>query len=119
MKKEFIDEAINNAEKSSLINAKHGAVVIYRGKIVGRGYNKYCVESFHKINRWSIHAEVDAINNALRKISQEDIRKSTLIVVRKHISDNIKNSKNISLSAPCKNCRNYILKSGIRTCYYS
>ncbi len=83
MRRRFIEEAILNAEKSSLKIANHGAVIIYRGKIVGRGYNKYCVEDINKVNRWSVHAEVDAINNALRTISAEDLRKSTLIVVRK------------------------------------
>lgn len=83
MRQTFINEAILSAEKSTLKSANHGAVVVYRGKIVGRGYNKYCVENVNKVNRWSVHAEVDAINNALRKISQEDLRKSTLIVVRK------------------------------------
>ena len=83
MRRTFIDEAILTAEKSNLKVANHGAVVVYRGKIVGRGYNKYCVENKNKVNRWSVHAEVDAINNALRKISPDDLRKSSLIVVRK------------------------------------
>ena len=83
MRRAFIEEAIENAEKSSLKIANHGAVVIYRGKVVGNGYNKYCVENVNKVNRWSVHAEVDAINDALRKISRENLKKSILIVVRK------------------------------------
>lgn len=83
MRRAFIEDAIKNAEKSSLKIANHGAVVIYRGKVVGNGYNKYCVENVNKVNRWSVHAEVDAINDALRKISRENLKKSILIVVRK------------------------------------
>jgi deoxycytidylate deaminase len=83
MRRAFIEDAIQNAEKSSLKIANHGAVVIYRGKVVGNGYNKYCVENVNKVNRWSVHAEVDAINDALRKISRENLKKSILIVVRK------------------------------------
>jgi len=113
MKKSFIDEAILNAEKSTLNVANHGAVVIFRGKVVGRGYNKFCVENINKINRWSVHAEVDAINNALHKISFDDLKKSSLIVVRK-MKDG-----NSGLSAPCKCCSNYIKKCGIKKCYYS
>lgn len=83
MRRAFIEDAIQNAEKSSLKIANHGAVVIYRGKVVGNGYNKYCVENVNKVNRWSVHAEVDAINDALRNISRENLKKSILIVVRK------------------------------------
>ena len=98
MRQTFINEAILSAEKSTLKSANHGAIVVYRGKIVGRGYNKYCVENVNKVNRWSVHAEVDAINNALRKISHEDLRKSTLIVVRKMKNLDFKENESISLS---------------------
>lgn len=131
MRRTFIDQAILIAEKSNLKVANHGAVVIYRGKVVGRGYNKYCVENKNKVNRWSIHAEVDAINNALRKISPDDLRKSTLIVVRK-LKDGtqINNTQTLSkaenimcedigFSAPCKHCANFIIKNGLKACYYS
>lgn len=118
MRNNFIEEAIMYAEMSKLKVANHGAIVIFRGKIVGRGYNKYCVENVNKINRWSIHAEVDAINNALRKISRDDLRKSTLIVVRK-LKDNTQIDKEITFSAPCKDCANFIIKNGLKRCYYS
>ena len=131
MRRTFVDQAILSAEKSNLKVANHGAVVIYRGKVVGRGYNKYCVENKNKVNRWSIHAEVDAINNALRKISPDDLRKSTLIVVRK-LKDGtqINNTQTLSkaenimcedigFSAPCKHCANFIIKNRLKACYYS
>lgn len=125
MRRDFIENAINNAEKSTLKIANHGAIVIYRGKIVGNGYNKYCVENINKVNRWSVHAEVDAINDALRKISKENLKKSILVVVRKIKNYEInkelssKVSQPIGLSAPCKCCTNYIKKFGIKTCFYS
>ena len=130
MRRDFIEEALLNAEKSTLKVANHGAIVVFRGKIVGHGYNKYCVKN-EKINKWSIHAEVDAINNALRKISPNDLRKSSLIVVRKlKEGSQIPNketltksqnliSQEIGYSAPCKHCYNFILRNGIKTCYYS
>jgi tRNA(Arg) A34 adenosine deaminase TadA len=131
MRKNFINEAIFTAEKSSLNVANHGAIVIYRGKIVGRGFNKYCIENVNKVNRWSIHAEVDAINNALRKISKDDLTKSTLIVVRKlKEGTQIENTKTLTTSTkltseeigysePCKHCANFIIKNKLRACYYS
>ena len=132
MRRSFIDEAILYAEKSEIWAQHHGAVVIFRGRVVGHGYNKYSVENVNKVNRYSVHAEVDAINNALRKISSEDLKKSTLIVVRKlkssskmeEDSHTISKSSNnicqgIGLSAPCKHCANFIRRSGIKTCFYS
>ena len=131
MRRTFIDEAILTANMSNLKVANHGAIVVYRGKIVGRGYNKYCVENINKVNRWSVHAEVDAINNALRKISSDDLRKSSLIVVRKlkegsqiYNKQTLTKSESlvcdqIGYSEPCKFCANFIRRSGIRKCYYS
>ena len=104
MRRDFIEEALLNAEKSTLKVANHGAIVVFRGKIVGHGYNKYCVTN-EKINKWSIHAEVDAINNALRKISLENLRKSTLIVVRR-MKENKSNVNGNDYDSNCSNGSN-------------
>ena len=117
MKKFLIDEAILNAEKSLLGRTNHGAIVVYRGKIVGRGHNKWATENVNRVNRYSIHAEVDAINTALLKISKENLKQSTLIVVRYH-KDGDKQGET-SNSAPCKCCTNFIKKCGIPYTYYS
>lgn len=132
MKLAYIKEAILAAEKSNLKVANHGAVVVFRGKVISYGYNKLCVENKNKVNRWSIHAEVDAINNALRKISSDDLTKSTLIVIRllkdgsdiKEINQptSVKNQQicnRISYSKPCQNCTNFIIRHGLKKCYYS
>ena len=113
MRRVFIDEAIMNAQKSNLNGSHHGAIVVYRGKIIGNGYNKDSIENLNRVNKWTIHAEVDAINNALRKISKENLKQSTLIVVRL-----MKNGE-IALSAPCRCCSQFIKKCGIKNVYYS
>ena len=113
MRRTFIDEAVLNAQKSLLNCSSHGAVVIYRGKIIGNGCNKDSIENINRVNKWTIHAEVDAINNALRKISKENLKQSTLIVVR------VMNSGDTAMSAPCKCCEKFIKRCGIKTTYYS
>lgn len=113
MRREYIEEAILNAEKSMLYKSNHGAIVIFRGKIVGRGYNKTCIEKKYGVSKWSIHAEVDAIQDALRKITLENLKKSILLVVR------LRKEGDISLSAPCSDCTKYIQRFKINTCYYS
>lgn len=109
----YISEAAKIAEKSLVFPHTHGAIVVYRGKIIGKGYNKHCVPNINRVNPWSIHAEVDAINDALRKISKEYLRKSTLVVVR------VNNNGETLNSYPCENCRNYISQMGIKIAYYS
>tara|TARA_B110000008_G_C16608305_1_gene419401 strand:+ start:163 stop:504 length:342 start_codon:yes stop_codon:yes gene_type:complete len=113
MKQIYIDEAADIATKSMMKIATHGAIVIYRGKIVGRGYNKITIENVNKPNQFSVHAEVDAINNALRTISPENLRKSILIVVR------VNKQHDIVPSSPCKCCRNFIIQKGLKCAYYS
>lgn len=113
MRKSYIDAAVLNADKSLFKFSSHGAVVIYRGKIVGNGFNKHTVEKPYKGSKYSTHAEVDAINNALRKISVDNLRKSTLIVVR------VNNLGEMNLSYPCKYCQMYINKFGLKSTYYS
>ena len=57
----FINLAINEAEKSSLL-MKHGCVVVKKGKIVGRGFNSSRTASKDKfINSCSCHAEMAAL----------------------------------------------------------
>lgn len=113
MRRFFIEEAILNANKSRLHRSNHGAIIIYRGKIIGRGFNKICVENINNINRFSVHAEVDAIQNALRKISFTQLKYCTLVVVRVEKEGNTLNSK------PCKYCTNFIKKCQISQCFYS
>jgi deoxycytidylate deaminase len=112
MHSSYIDEAKRLACHSDVLCSSHGAVIIFRGKIIGRGYNKYCLKD-KLLNRFSIHAEVSAIQDALRKSSIDDLKKSTLVIVR------INNNYETLNSFPCGNCRKYIEDKGIKCIYYS
>lgn len=105
--------ACNSLHPLSGVPFAHGAVVIYRGKIIGRGFNKMCVPCVNRVNQFSIHAEVDAIQDALRRVHKNNLKKSTLVVVRvNHLGETLN-------SYPCEDCRNYIKNIGIKTAYYS
>tara|TARA_B100000427_G_C15244487_1_gene479352 strand:+ start:139 stop:477 length:339 start_codon:yes stop_codon:yes gene_type:complete len=112
MRTDFIEEATRIAESSSVICASHGAVVIYRGKIIGRGCNKYCLRD-KKRKIFSIHAEVSAVQDALRRINLDELKKTKIIIVR------INNDGEIKDSFPCEKCRKYLIDHGIRNIYYS
>ena len=113
----YILEAAKSAENSlqplSGLPFAHGAVIIHRGKIIGRGFNKMCVPCVNRVNQYSIHAEVDAIQDALRRVHKNDLKKSTLLVVRLSKCGNTLNSK------PCEDCKNYISQMGIKIAYYT
>lgn len=70
------------ATKSTMYH-KHGAVLVYRNKIIGRGHN-YSIGSSKgtkrmKNGRWSIHAEIDAINSCK---DQSLVQHAKMYVVR-------------------------------------
>ena len=109
IKRLFFDEAYSQALKSNM-NSNHGAVLIYRGKIIGRGYNTYN-SNFNE--KSSLHAEISAINSALRKISINDLKKCELVIIRVNKLGECLNSK------PCCNCERAICNYNIKRVFYS
>ena len=105
---EFIDIAIKEAKKSPMYR-KHGAVLIYRNKIVGKGHNVYHNYKRKKNGKYfSIHAEVMAI----KKCNYNILDKCVMIVVR--VSGGEQKS-----SRPCKDCQRYLKKMKIRKILHS
>lgn len=54
----FLCKAAEIAKQSNM-NQKHGAIVVYKNKIIATGFNYICD---HMNNNYSIHAEVSAIS---------------------------------------------------------
>lgn len=107
----FLDKAAYYAKNSNL-NHKHGCIIIYDKEIISTGYNK----KNNSFTNYSIHAEVDAINNLNKKYKNKKImNNSSLYVVR------IRNGLNdcLKMSKPCLNCAKKIMKLGIKNVYYS
>jgi tRNA(Arg) A34 adenosine deaminase TadA len=110
IKRLFFDEVYKQALKSDM-NFNHGSIVVYRGKIIGKGYNTYINSNCY--DKVSLHAEVSAINDALKKISAEELKKCELIVIRVNSTGECLNSK------PCCNCAKYINKFCIKRVFHS
>ena len=110
IKRLFLNEAFNLAQKSDM-NFNHGCVVVYRGRIIGRGYNTYIDSNFNQV---SIHAEVSAIDDALKRVSAEELKKCELIVIRIN-----KTAEYCLPSKPCCNCSRYINKFKIKKVFHS
>ena len=103
---EFIDVAKRNALRSPLTQ-KHGAVIVFDGKVICEGYNKQLSD------RYSIHAEVDVLLKA-RKKYMSILPECDLFVVR------VTGRKNcLAMSKPCERCAKIIADSRIGKTYYT
>ena len=98
-----IDTLIENS-KNSDCSYKHAAAVIKHDKILAIGINHF--------KGISIHAEVDAIKNYLKKYNKKRLDGLDLIVIRN-------SGMNLSYSKPCKYCCLFLKEKGIRNIFYS
>lgn len=106
----FLDKAAEIA-KYSTMQQKHGAVVVYKNKIIGYGFN-YMVNHLNDNN--SIHAEVAAISQVFK--NKTILGECDIYVVR--IGPPRFNNC-LKLSKPCEKCTKFINKYNIRCAYYS
>lgn len=105
----YISESVKEAKKSTMLH-RHGAIIIRKGEIIGRGFNYQYSNKKHG-HYWSMHAEKDAIFDCYRK--KADTTGAILIVIRLAPADNLSNSR------PCIGCAEKIIQSKIKSIYYS
>jgi deoxycytidylate deaminase len=108
----FLERASQLAMKS-LMTQKHGCVIVNNNSIVSEGFNHYIIDMCHK---YSIHAEVDALNKFKKSRYISDKTRLEMYVVRigpKKYDHCLKYSK------PCNFCQKAIIKHGINKVYYS
>ena len=99
-------------------NQRLAACIIHRGDIVSIGINQKKTHPFqaqYAKNDEAIylHAEVDAIKNALKVLSVEDLKKSTLVVCR------LKADSSFGLAKPCIGCMRAIINFNLRDVYFT
>ena len=111
--KYYFDIAANIAKNSNMFQ-KHGAVIVYKKTIIATGYNSY---SYNSKTNFSIHAEIVAINNAIKNSNKELLSDSKLYIVR--IAPESKSKYILKYSKPCLNCQKYINKFNIKKIFYS
>ncbi len=99
-------------------NQTLAACVVKRNKIISFGHNKNKTHPLQ--NKFTkhpeaiyLHAEIDAIKNALKRVSTEDLLGSTLYVVR------TKKDGSEGLAKPCKGCMQAIESFGISKVVYT
>ncbi len=103
------DSIIENLKKvahNSSMLQKHAAALIKSNKEICMGYNRLLGKHM------SIHAEMDAIYDFIKKNSRYELKGMDVIVIRS------KNDK-LCTSRPCKSCADKMRELGIRKVYYS
>lgn len=93
---------------NSLMNHKHGAVIVHKKNIIAAGCNCYS-------GKISIHAEVAAINQIKGRC--KNVLFECELYVARIGPDRYDNA--LKYSKPCNSCQNYIAKKSIKTTYYS
>lgn len=100
---------------------KLAAGVVYKNRLVAVGVNSY--KSHPLMTKFGknpeaiyLHAEVDAIKNALRVLSLQELEKSDILVVRvKRDGHDYKTC----LAKPCDGCARAIQAFNLRNLYYT
>jgi len=118
-KQTLTDLAIANTGIRNRI--KLAAGVVYRNRLVAVGKNSY--KSHPMMTRFGknpeaiyLHAEVDAIKNALRVLSLQELEKSDILVVRvKKDGHDYKTC----LAKPCDGCMRAIQTFNLRQIFYT
>jgi tRNA(Arg) A34 adenosine deaminase TadA len=75
-----------------------GAVLLYKGKIIGKGYNRVFSDT-----NLAAHAEIEAMNDAVKKLGMEQfnrLERAELVMVSSY--------------EPCEMCRGAMVHYGIR-----
>lgn len=108
----FLERAARLAMKSSMSH-KHGCIIVKDGTIIAEGYNHHVTHMYHK---FSIHAEIDAINKSRRGRNMIDTQGLEMYVVR---IGSLKFNHCLKYSKPCDGCQIAIEKSGIKKVFYS
>lgn len=103
---------------------KLAAGIVYRNHVIATGINSYKTHpmmlQFGKNSEaLFIHAEIDAIKNALRLITPDQLSKCDMYVVRVKRPDNNLRSWCHGLAKPCVGCQRAIISFGLKNIYYT
>lgn len=101
-------DKLKRIAKTSEVNNKHAAGLIYNKNICSFAVNKY----IHLTNCKTIHAEV----NLLYTLKNRGIKLNGMDIIVVRINNDASKLKN---SRPCNNCIDILKKLGIRKVHYS
>lgn len=103
-------------------NTRIAAAIVYKNRIMSIGYNQWKTHPFqaeYGKNEHAIwfHAETHAINNALKRMTERELKKSTMVVVRVKKDDDLKDT--FGLAKPCRGCQKCIEEHQLKSVIYT
>ena len=104
--------------------ARIAAAIVIKNDIISFGINQKKTHPFQAMFGKNsdciyLHAEIDAIKNALRIITVDELSRSTLYVCRVKYDCDQKSNFIFGLSKPCSGCSRAIANFDIKNVYYS
>ena len=103
---------------------KLAAGIVYRNHLIATGVNSckthpLMLQFGKNSEALFIHAEIDAIKNALRLITQDQLAKCDMYVVRVKRPDNDLKNWQHAMARPCSGCQRAIISFGLKNIYYT
>lgn len=123
--KKYLDEAFVLSKAVEPVgNARVAAILVRQNRAVAYGFNRKKTHPFAaKFGRNSdaiyLHAETDAIRNALKDVDPSDLESMTLYVARSKKVSTHDHSLVHGLARPCEGCRRAIAQFGIKNVFYT
>jgi tRNA(Arg) A34 adenosine deaminase TadA len=103
---------------------KLAAGIVYKSQLIATGINSY--KSHPIMCEWGtnaesiyLHAEIDAIKNALKLITQSQLAKCDIYIVRVKHSYNVSGNWEEGLAKPCPGCRRAIESFGLKRVFWT
>ena len=104
--------------------ARIAAAIVIKNNIISFGINQKKSHPFQAMYGKNsdciyLHAEIDAIKNALRIVTVDELSRSILYVCRVKYDGDQKSNFIFGLSKPCQGCSRAIANFNIKQVYYS
>lgn len=112
-------------ESPGVSERRLSAGVVYKKRLIATGVNSWkthplmCEKNGYREGQIFLHAEVDAIKNALRLITQDDLTKCDLYVYRAKRPHPHSTKWIQGLAKPCDGCAMTIATFGVNNVIYS
>lgn len=103
---------------------KLAAGVVYRKQLIATGINSYKTHPImyqwgKNTNSIHLHAEIDAIKNALRLITPDQLAKCDLYIVRVKRTSPLRKQWTYGIAKPCIGCKRAIESFNLKNIYYT